>query len=257
MLIANKYKIIENINCGTFGALYKAINMRTNEIVAIKIEKKIIINTLKYEAKVYQFLKNIEGFPKIKWFGSDEKYNYLVIDLLGKSLKQINLKNNFEMISSFGNKIIRKLMILHDNGIIHRDIKPENILLNVENTFDNVYLIDFTFSKKYINNFNIHMPLKKINKLIGSVNYVSLNIHEFTEPSRRDDLESVVYTLIYLYYGKLNWEKITDTNEIYNLKKNIIDDENILNCFKKMIVYIRGLQFNERPNYYYLIGCLI
>jgi len=45
MLIANKYKIIENINCGTFGALYKAKNMRTNEIVAIKIEKKIIINT--------------------------------------------------------------------------------------------------------------------------------------------------------------------------------------------------------------------
>ena len=260
MIIGNKYELIKKINQGSFGALYQGKNIRTGELVAIKVEKRSEneVNTLKYEANVYNYLKKINNFVKLRWFGTDEKYNFLVIDLLGNSLKNEFVrnvtKNNLEIVLNFGKKIISKLMILHENKIIHRDIKPDNILLNSDNLFEDIFLVDFSFCKKYINSNGEHIFKNKINKIIGSVNYVSLNVHDLIEPSRRDDLESVVYILIYLYFEKLDWENCTSITEIYEMKKNIIQNENIPECFRNMFMYIRTLEFNERPNYFYLIN---
>ena len=106
MIIGNKYELVKKINQGSFGALYQGKNIRTEELVAIKVEKRIDVNTLKYEANVYNYLKNIDGFVKLRWFGTNEKYNFLVIDLLGNSLKnelvRNETKNNFELVLNFG-----------------------------------------------------------------------------------------------------------------------------------------------------------
>jgi serine/threonine protein kinase len=260
-IIGNKYELIKKINQGSFGALYQGKNIRTGKIVAIKVEKKNdnLINTLKYEANVYNYLKKVDNFVKLRWFGKDEKYNFLVIDLLGNSLKNIvnTTKNNLELVLHFGKKIINKLMILHENKIIHRDIKPDNILLNSDNSFEDIFIIDFSFCKKYINSDFKHISEKKINNIIGSMNYISLNVHNLIEPSRRDDLESVMYVLLYLYYGRLEWDNSSDLNFIYETKKNIIFNENVPNCFKNIISYIRMLEFNERPNYFYIMNCFV
>jgi serine/threonine protein kinase len=136
-------------------------------------------------------------------------------------------------------------------------LKPDNILLNSDNLFEDIFLVDFSFCKKYINSNEEHISKKKINKLIGSINYISLNVHDLIEPSRRDDLESVVYILIYLYCGKLDWENSMNITGIYEMKKNIINNENIPECFRNMIMQIRRLDFDERPNYFYLMNFLI
>jgi serine/threonine protein kinase len=262
MIIGNKYELVKKISQGSFGALYQGKNIRTGELVAIKVEKRSEseVNTLKYEANVYNYLKNIDGFVKLRWFGTDERYNFLVIDLLGNSLKneliRNETKNNFELVLNFGKKIINKLMILHENKIIHRDLKPDNILLNSNNLFEDIFLIDFSFCKKYINTNGEHIFKNKINKIIGSVNYISLNVHDLIEPSRRDDLESVIYILIYLYYGKLDWENSMSITGIYEMKKNIIYNQNIPAYFRNMITYVRTLEFNERPNYFHLMNFL-
>lgn len=255
MIVGNKYELIQKINQGSFGALYKAKNIRTGELVAVKIEQRTEVNTLKYEANVYKYLKNIDGFVKLKWFGTDDNYNYLVIDLLGKSLKNIQSKN-IKFISYIGKKIINKIMTLHESKIIHRDIKPDNILLNFENSFDDIYLIDFSFSKKYIVNNCNHIIQTHLNKIIGSINYISINVHNLIEPSRRDDLESVIYVLMYIYFGYLEWENEENINNIFNAKKNIIYDELIPDCFKQMLIYVRALEFEERPNYFYFMNLL-
>ena len=128
--------------------------------------------------------------------------------------------------------------------------------MNSNNLFEDIFLIDFSFCKKYINTNGEHILKNKINKIIGSINYISLNVHDLTEPSRRDDLESVIYILIYLYFGKLEWEYSMKINDIYEMKKNIIHNENIPECFRSIIMYSRSLEFDERPNYFYLMNLL-
>ena len=132
-MISNKYKILNKISEGSFGLVYKGPNVRTGEKVAIKIEKRSgDYNILKTEARIYQYLGKLDGFPQLKWFGTDIKYNYLVIDLYKCSLHTLiktNEKISFSLSLHFGIQMIERLETLHSKLLLHRDIKPDNILI--------------------------------------------------------------------------------------------------------------------------------
>jgi len=258
---SSKYKILDKISSGTFGDVYKGQNDRTKEMVAIKIEKKCsdICATLKSEAKIYQYLGKLDGFPQLKWFGTDVKYNYLVIDLFHISLftlKKNNQNIELNIILHFGQQMIERLEILHSKFLLHRDVKPDNFLLDENNK---VFLIDFGFCKRYEYDGK-HIEEKRTKNIIGTVNYISLNVHNHLEPSRRDDLESVVYVIIYLIFGSLDFKKNSlqldaalHVEDYYRMKQN-------LDCWppfiRDMLIYIRQLGFKEKPDYKYLIDCL-
>ena len=234
-LIGKKYRCIEKIGEGCFGSVYKAENIITRELVAIKVEKKSSnIGLLKNETKIYQYLnsfKNNVGIPKLYWFGVDEKYNYMAIELLG------NIKINSDVLK----QMLKVVEYIHSKGLIHRDLKPDNFLYNEKN--NNVYLIDYGFCKSYKNN-------KSGNKtqMIGTPNYVSIRVLEGEEGSRRDDLESFVYIMYFL------WKKEINIEDKYLLKKK--DDsipKNILLFFE----YCRELEFDEDPNYKYLYSLVL
>lgn len=272
-MINNKYEIIEKIGIGTFGNIYKGRNIRTNEMVAIKMEEITNeVQLLKNESRLYYYLNKCEGIPKIKWYGICGDYYCMVMELLGESLE--NLKNiskegkfSLKLTLTIGIKIINIIQRLHNKFIIHRDIKPDNLLLsNVMKTptdssqltsYDemkpNIYIIDLGFSKKFINDDDTHIIMKPIHKLIGTPNFASINSHQLCELSRRDDLESIAYTLIYLYYGKLPWQNlnINTNNEIKQSK--VLFQEKIKtiknNVLYDFLLYSINLQFNETPDY--------
>jgi serine/threonine protein kinase len=256
-LIANKYKLLNKIGEGSFGSIYKGENIRTKEYVAIKVEP-IINNTklLKNESIIYQYLNNDEGFPNVKWFGKDKFNYYMVINLLGESLQSlIERKDVFslKLTLQIGIQIINLLKIIHDKGLIHRDIKPDNFLLGLNNKNKQIYLIDFGFCKSFLNN-DKHIEMKKTNNLIGTNNFASVAAHEFNELSRRDDLESLGFMLIYFYFGNLIWKDYKDNEMIKVIKNNIINDEKNPKILIEYFKIIKCLKFKENPNYDLLIN---
>jgi len=259
-MISNKYNLIEKISEGSFGSVFKAENIRTKENVAIKFEIKMdTIKSLKNEAKIYQYLGKINGFPQIKMFGTTDKVNYLVIDLLGNSLSNTILgfnKLSLKTTLLIGIQMINRIKVLHENQLLHRDIKPSNFLFGLEKDTNKLYLVDFGFSKRYIYN-GTHIQEKKLTKIVGSLNFVSLNIHNYIEPSRRDDLESCIYIMLTMLLGKLVWFDKSNLNDIYKLKEQIILIEEVPAFIKILLNYVRKIKFDETPDYNYIINIII
>jgi len=261
-IINNKYKILERIGEGAFGSIYKGQNIRTLELVAIKIEP--IGNgtkLLKNESTAYQYLNNIDGIPSVKWFGKDEDNYYMVIHLLGDSLQTIKNKRDcfsLKLVLQIGIHIVELLKTIHEKGLVHRDIKPDNFLLGLNSDSKRIFIIDFGFCKSYLFDGK-HVPQKRTHNLIGSRTYASINAHHCIELSRRDDLESLGYMLIYFYTGFLPWQLVnsndpTNTNEtIIKSKQSITEDDALPKILVNYIKYVRNLGFSEKPNYALII----
>ena len=251
ILINKKYKILNKIGEGNFGFIFKAQNIRTNEFVAVKVEP-IQNNTkmIKKEAVIYQYLNNINRAPVVKWFGKDDCNYYMVINLLGESLQSIKNKvDAFSLLNvlQIAKQVISILEFIHSKGLIHRDIKPDNFLIGLNNDINNIYIIDFGLCKPFLIN-DSHICEKRTNNLIGSLTYASINAHNCTELSRRDDLESVGYMLLYFYLGKLPWQD-TNKDKIMQMKLDIINDATLPEVLINFIKYVRNLAFVETPDY--------
>ena len=263
-LIFGKYEIYENIGQGSFGKVYSGINIKTLESVAIKLEpKESDLGLLKSEA-LYLFMLNGVGIPKLHAFGKNNKYNILVETLLSKNLSKIfeeyNKKIPLKDSLMIAIQIIERLEYLHSKLLIHRDIKLENFLIGYDDPYI-IYLIDFGFCQKYRSNrTGNHVKFSSTNIFIGTMFYGSINLLKGNQPSRRDDLESAAYTIIFLLKGSLPWEstkaktKKELIKKIYRIKISITPEElckGLPNEIKEFYLYCRNLDFEQEPNYKY------
>ena len=259
-IINKKYTLLEKIGEGSFGSIYRGQNIRTKEYVAIKVEPiKNETKLLKNESIVYQYLNNSQGIPSVKWFGKDTKNNYMVIDLLGQSLqslKNVSERFSLQLVLQIGIQVINLLKTIHEKGLVHRDIKPDNFLLSRNPNDKNIYIIDFGFCKSYLIDDDKHIPYKQTHNLIGSNTYASINAHNFTELSRRDDLESLGYMLIYFYLGSLAWQQQQETlntkERIVYLKQFITETTQLPEVLSVYMKYVRNLAFEETPDYTFI-----
>ena len=262
-IIFKKYKIFKEIGKGSFGSVYEGENIINKEKVAIKVEEKNSpIHLLEYEANYLSVLR-APGFPKLISYGFNRNYKILIEELLGENFGQImKIKNyifNLKDISMMAIQIIDRIEYLHSKGIVHRDIKPENFLLGLnDKTF--IYLIDFGISRKYMSSRGRHLKYSLTGKLFGTLRFASYNATRGVEHSRRDDLESIGYMLVFLSGQKLPWQHYdikgnyarTNYNKILELKKSTKPETicgKLPQEFAEYIKYCKNLKFEENPDY--------
>ena len=261
--ILTKYHIDKEINHGSFGKIYSGTNKISEDRVAIKIETREN-SLIKNEAIMYQLMGKIKGIPKFRMYLTDTRYSYLVLDLLGESLKTYKERicDNVQMenVINIGIQLTKILQEIHKMGIVHRDIKPQNIVFDKD--CKNIFLIDFGFSKKIIVESGVktsHIKKKQISNIIGSPNFISINVHKLIEPSRRDDIESMIYVLLYLTMDILPWAEASNENTRI-LKENLIYNSTYNSTYNKtyinILIYIKTLQFEEQPDYNYIISMI-
>ena len=268
--INDKYTILLDykLGSGAFGQIYKCLNKENNKLYAAKIEPyDTHTPQLQKENKFLNELKGNFGFPINYDFINKSTDKILIIELLGPNLGDImynlpNKKFSTKTTLMITNQILQRLKDLHNKNIIHRDIKPENFVIGRSPKERIIYMIDFGLSKHFINEKNnTHIPFKNERTVLGTLRYISINCHMGIESSRRDDLESFFYVIIYFFTGSLPWigirckSKEEKFKKVFEKKKESVPDDickELPEEFKLFISYVLNLDFMENPNYNYL-----
>ncbi|XP_039845789.1 casein kinase 1-like protein 4 isoform X3 [Panicum virgatum] len=263
-IVGGKFRLGRKIGCGSFGEIYLATHIDTYEIVAVKIESsKTKHPQLFYEAKLYSTLQGGSGIANVKWCGVDGEENVLVIDLLGPSLEDLFVycgrKFTLKTVLMLADQMITRIEFMHSKGYLHRDIKPDNFLMGLGRKANQVYIIDFGLAKRYRDSTtNRHIPYRENKNLTGTARYASCNTHLGIEQSRRDDLESLGYVLLYFLRGSLPWQGLkaaTKTQKYDKIcEKKISTPIEVLckSCpveFASYFHYCHSLTFDQRPDY--------
>ncbi|CAI0386161.1 unnamed protein product [Linum tenue] len=281
-VVGGKFKLGRKIGSGSFGELYLGVNVQTGEEVAVKLESvKTKHPQLQYESKLYMLLQGGTGIPHLKWFGVEADYNVMVIDLLGPSLEDLfnycNRKFTLKTVLMLADQLINRVEYMHSRGFLHRDIKPDNFLMGLGRKANQVvafyryffhclaqevYVIDYGLAKKYRDlQTHKHIPYRENKNLTGTARYASVNTHLGIEQSRRDDLESLGYVLMYFIRGSLPWQglKAGTKKQKYDKiseKKVSTSIESLCKSYPSEFVsyfhFCRALRFEDKPDYSYL-----
>ena len=267
-LIFKKFQVKKLLFNTNISNVYEGLNKITKEPVAMKFEKiGGKFELLESEAYLLLLLKGF-GIPRLISFGKITNYKILVEELLGPSIYlTIEIKNNKTRLNDvclIALQILDRLEYIHSKDVIHKDIKPFNFIFG-KNDPNIIYVIDFGLSKKYRSSrTGKHIKFNKLKRIYGSFRYMSINCNRGYEQSRKDDLESLGYMLIYLAKKCLPWSDIVDNSPESKreqmkkilVKKIKITPEELCSGlpleFADYIKYCRKLEFEDEPNYDYL-----
>eukprot|EP00898_Chlorokybus_atmophyticus_P005948 jgi/Chlat1/6354/Chrsp44S05903 len=265
--VGNKWRLGRKIGSGSFGDIYLGINIQTGEEVGIKLESiKSKHPQLLYESKLYRILQGGTGVPNVRWFGCEGDFNIMVLDLLGPSLEDLfnfcNRKFSLKTVLMLADQLISRIEYVHSKSFLHRDIKPDNFLMGLAKRANQVYIIDFGLAKKYRDpKTHQHIPYRENKNLTGTARYASINTHLGIEQSRRDDLESMGYVLMYFLRGSLPWQGLKAATkkqkyEKISEKKMSTPIEVLCKNFPLEFVtffqFCRSMRFDDKPDYMYL-----
>eukprot|EP00347_Sterkiella_histriomuscorum_P000001 403377565 len=223
---------------GSYGQVWEALQLQKDPIKEDSTQKSVAIkffNNKEGFEKEKIILQNIansgidEGLVKILDDGQYGEINYIIMQKYGPSLEDLLLRTGktftLKTVLQIGIQMFNILKLLHskpDNGegYIHHDIKPDNILIKSAH-FDQyesslLTLIDFSVStsikianqassNKVILDIQSQQSLEE--EFNGNLVFASLYQMMKQKPSRKDDIVSLLYMLLYLKDGDLPWTK--------------------------------------------------
>ncbi|XP_040377578.1 casein kinase 1-like protein HD16 [Oryza brachyantha] len=265
-----KYRVDKKLGKGGFGQVYVGRRMLANGPGAAEVALKFEHRTSKgcnhgppYEWQVYNTLGGIHGVPRVHYKGRQGEYYVMVMDMLGPSLWDVWNNNSHtmsvEMVACIAIEAISILEKMHSKGYVHGDVKPENFLLGPIGTPEEkrLFLVDLGLATKWKDSSTgQHVEYdQRPDVFRGTVRYASVHAHLGRIGSRRDDLESLAYTLVFLLRGRLPWQGYQGENKGFLVcKKKMATSPESLCCFcpqpfREFVEYVVNLKFDEEPNY--------
>ncbi|WJX21750.1 Casein kinase 1-like protein hd16 [Trifolium repens] len=269
------YKVERKLGKGGFGQVFVGRRERANAPGALEVALKFEHRNSKgcnygppYEWQVYNTLGGSHGIPKVHYKGRQGDYYVMVMDILGPSLWDVwntsGQSMSPEMVSCIAVESLSILEKLHAKGYVHGDVKPENFLLGQPSTAQEkkLFLVDLGLATKWKDSSNgKHTEYdQRPDMFRGTVRYASVHAHLGRTASRRDDLESLAYTLIFLHRGRLPWQGFQgDGKSFLVCKKKMGTSPEMLCCFcpapfKQFLETVVNMKFDEEPNYSKLIS---
>lgn len=188
------------------------------------------------------------------------------MDLLGPSLEDLfgycSRHFSVKTVLMLADQMIDRIEYVHSKLLIHRDIKPDNFLMGRGRLCNKLYLIDFGLAKRYRDRrTKQHIFYRHDKNLTGTARYASINAHFGIEQSRRDDMESIGYVLMYFNRGSLPWQGLkaaTKKQKYERISQKKLSTPIEVLCkgfpteFAMYLNYCRGMRFEDAPDYMYL-----
>ncbi|PIO73202.1 hypothetical protein TELCIR_04835 [Teladorsagia circumcincta] len=179
------------IGHGGYGEIYYAVDIRSAEEVAIKVEPK------KRKGLMQLLSVNVGDLKKAS-----------PVKRLGRS-----------SVGRIMQQAIAALRDVHLGGYIHRDVKPANMCFGITTQTRHILVIvDFGLVRRFKNLDGTTRPLRPRAGFRGTVRYVSIRVHERIDQGPADDLVSLVYSGLELLVGDLPWKYIVKGDDVKQAK---------------------------------------
>ena len=162
-----------------------------------------------------------------------------------------------------GVNLVHLLENLHSIGKLYNDLKLDNILIgdkqSSQQSLSTISLIDFGLCSSYLDENGNHVENKPQNFFVGNLALASANAMNFRQVSRRDDLISLCYMLVYLIQGRLkfidkaNGSFQTQIEQISRAKDRLTASKlcksSLARPLTNFVRQIFKIKFKEKPNY--------
>mmetsp|Transcript_12990 Transcript_12990/g.39229 ORF Transcript_12990/g.39229 Transcript_12990/m.39229 type:complete len:289 (-) Transcript_12990:1179-2045(-) len=271
MLIDERYKVMTELGSAAFSKVYAGKDLESDRAVAIKMDASKVKSGVHrrelvlYEADVLSLLHRkgrVRGVPRLHWSGyvtaKSQQTPLIVMDRLGDDLESvIERRKALTSVETahLGIALANILERIHNRGFLHRDIKPSNIMLGYDDS--EVYLADFGLAKRYIDETGFHIPYcDNKSGITGTLRFCATNSHDGVESSRRDDLQSLLYVVVYMLKGALPWQGVAKKQTVGEVKRQALFGDELAADLPPQIAsltrYVRGLGFEETPDYNYI-----
>ena len=204
-----KFEVSKLLGNGRQAIVHLGLEPKTGQEVAIRFGYGQSV-AFKQEMDFHKRLEGCIGFPKVYGLYTSPEASVLTMDCLGPDIATLSSQRKFseKTVLKIGIQLLDRVEAMHERGILHKDIKPPNIAIGRHEKEGVIHVFDFGIAQTFVDHRGEHLPNSRSDKLpFGTPLFMSLNIHNREEASRRDDMESVLYTLMCLLYGgHLPWD---------------------------------------------------